>query len=120
MTPTLEDHERRITVLEERMDQEAGLRASQDRDLAAIAEGVRAQDRLLKALAKTQSEQTQTLAQHTQTLTQHTQILAQHTQTLAQHTQTLDEHTQALAELKGGVSQIIGMISTLIERDERQ
>jgi hypothetical protein len=99
MTPTLEDHERRITVLEERMDQEAGLRASQDRDLAAIAEGVRAQDRLLKALANTQSEQTQTLAQHTQ---------------------TLDEHTQALAELKGGVSQIIGMISTLIERDERQ
>src|SRR3954468_12974588 len=107
MTPTLEDHERRITVLEERMDQEAGLRASQDRDLAAIADGVRAQDRLLNALAKTQSEHTQTLAQHTQTLAQHTQTLAQHTKTLDEHTKTLDEHSHALAELKGGVTQII-------------
>jgi ABC-type transporter Mla subunit MlaD len=106
MTPTLEDHERRITVLEERMDQEAGLRASQDRDLAAIAEGVRAQDRLLKALAETQSE--------------HTQTLAHHTQTLAQHTQTLNEHGQALAELKGGVKQIIGMLDTLIQREDGQ
>ena len=118
MTPTLEDHERRITVLEERMDQEAGLRASQDRDLAAIAEGVRAQDRLLKALAKTQSEHTQTLAQHTQTLNEHTQILAQHTQILDEHTQTLNEHTHALAEVKGGVTQIIGMLDTLIQRED--
>src|SRR3954464_3467850 len=98
MTPTLEDHEQRITVLEERMDQEAGLRASQDRGLASIAEGVRAQDRLLKALAETQSEHTQTLAQHTQTLNEHTQTLNEHTQTLNEHTQTLNEHTQALAE----------------------
>ena len=63
MTPTLEDHEQRITVLEERVDEQARLRAGQDRDLADIAENVRAQGRLIQALAVTQSEHTQVLAE---------------------------------------------------------
>jgi septal ring factor EnvC (AmiA/AmiB activator) len=97
MTPTLEDLDQRVTVLEERVDEQARLRARQDRDLSEIVEGVRKQDRLLKALAQTQSE---------------------HTRTLAQHGKTLDEHTHALAELKGGVTHIIGMLDTLIARED--
>ena len=46
----------RVAALEERLDQEAGLRASQDRDLSSIERTARAQQHLLQALALTQSE----------------------------------------------------------------
>ena len=115
MTATLEE---RVTSLEDRMDEQERLRASQDRDLSDIAESFRKQDRLLKALAETQSEHTRTLAKHGQTLAEHTQILNEHTQTLNEHTQILNEHSQSLAELKGGVTHIIGMLDTLIARED--
>ena len=57
--------EERLTALEERMDMESGLRASIDRDLSALAQGQRAMNHMLQALAITQSEHTQALELHT-------------------------------------------------------
>jgi len=88
------------------MDQEAGLRASQDRDLVAIAQGVRAQGRLIQALAVTQSE--------------HTRSLAQLTATIDEVKETIDEVKETIDEVKGGVTQIVGMVGTLIERGDRR
>ncbi|MEU4422790.1 hypothetical protein AB0F81_19350 [Actinoplanes sp. NPDC024001] len=101
--PTLEA---RVTRLEERMDEVERLRASQDHDLSDLAEKLRVQTTLLKALSETQSEHTATLAQHT----------AAH----AQHAAALAEHTEKLDRLDGGMHKIIGMLDTLIERDNRQ
>ena len=89
MTPTLENHEQRITVLEERVDEQARLRAGQDRDLADIAENVRAQGRLIQALAVTQSE----------------------------HTQALAQLQNGMGRLENGMQQIVGKLDLLIERD---
>jgi chromosome segregation ATPase len=55
--------ESRVTAVEERLDEQAGLRASQDRDLANVGEALRAQSGLLKALAATQSEHTYQIGQ---------------------------------------------------------
>jgi peptidoglycan hydrolase CwlO-like protein len=48
--------ESRVTALEERIGQEAGLRASQDRDLSSVEHTLRAQHLTIQALALTQSE----------------------------------------------------------------
>jgi len=85
MTPTLEDHDRRITVLEERMDHEAGLRASQDRDLSDMAAALKANKDLLQALATTQSE----------------------------HTGKLDRLDRAVGELRGEVGELRGEVGEL-------
>jgi chromosome segregation ATPase len=55
--------ESRVTAVEERLDEQAELRASQDRDLANVGEALRAQSGLLKALAATQSEHTYQIGQ---------------------------------------------------------
>jgi peptidoglycan hydrolase CwlO-like protein len=52
----LEDVARRLAALEERVEQEAGLRASLDRDHSALELALRSQGMLLQALAVTQSE----------------------------------------------------------------
>ncbi|MFC7278789.1 hypothetical protein ACFQS1_32890 [Paractinoplanes rhizophilus] len=95
MTATIEE---RVTSLEVRMDEQERLRASQDLDLAGVNEKLRAQDTLLKAIRKTQSEDGQTLRQLSG---------------------RVDQLTGTVTELKGGVTQIIGMLDTLIERDDR-
>lgn len=56
-----EDLARRVASLEEQVQEEAGLRASQDRDLSSLAQGQRAANHLLQALSITQSEHTQML-----------------------------------------------------------
>ncbi|MEU4623223.1 hypothetical protein AB0G04_25035 [Actinoplanes sp. NPDC023801] len=98
--PTLEE---RVGNLEDRMDEQERLRASQDRDLADISEKLRAQKGLLQALAKTQSE--------------HSAILAEHSAILVDHTQRLGRLEGKVDTVEGGVRQIIGMLDTLIERD---
>lgn len=60
--------EERVTALEQRLDQEAGLRASVDRDLGSLGQTVRAQHHLIQALAITQGQHTDTLDRHTQSL----------------------------------------------------
>ena len=64
--------EERVTALEERLGLEAGLRAAQDRDLASVADNMRAQTMLIQALAITQADHTRTLTDHTATLRNHT------------------------------------------------
>ncbi|GIF07439.1 hypothetical protein Asi03nite_49770 [Actinoplanes siamensis] len=105
--PTLED---RVANLEERMDEQERLRASQDRDQSELGLKLAAQDRLLKSLAKTQSE-------HTAILNRHTTILNRHTGMFEEHAAILAQHTADLHLLKGGVQQIIGMLDTLIAPD---
>lgn len=94
---TLEALAQRVAALEERLDQEAGLRASQDRDLATIGQRVQATNLVVQALHITQSE---------------------HTRTLAEHTQTLAEHTRMLTDLGAGQAAIVTMLQTLIDRTE--
>ena len=56
--------EERVAALEERLEMEAGLRASGDRDQASLARTARAQHHLIQALAITQSEHTDLLRAH--------------------------------------------------------
>jgi chromosome segregation ATPase len=112
--PTLEE---RVTRLEARMDDQERLRASQDGDLSDIAQKLRAQDLLLKALAQTQSKHTATLAEHTATLAEHTATLAEHTAILEDHTRRFERLEGKVDNLKGGMEQIVGMLETLIERE---
>jgi chromosome segregation ATPase len=102
MTATLEE---RVTSLESRMDEQEGLRASQDSDLSDIAEFVRAQSGLMKALAKTQSDHGKMLARHTATLDQIVATLDQQTEILDRHSTILDRH-----------STILGQHSTILDR----
>jgi uncharacterized coiled-coil protein SlyX len=91
-------HER-LEALESRVELEAGLRASVDRDLATIAQRQSAANHLIQALAITQAEHTQTLAEHTQTLAELMQGLAELAQGLAGLTQRLTEHTTHLQHI---------------------
>jgi ABC-type transporter Mla subunit MlaD len=115
--PTLEE---RVTRLERDMDEQKRLRASQDSDLSDLGQKLNAQQKLIQAIAKTQSEHTATLAGHTATLADHTATLADHTATLAEHTQRLDRLEGKVDNLQGGVEQIIGMLDTLIESDRER
>jgi uncharacterized coiled-coil protein SlyX len=94
--PTMEE---RVTLLEVRMDEQERLRASQDSDLSDLGLKLVAQQKLIQAIAKTQSD--------------HTAILAEHTQRLGRLEGKVDN-------LQGGVEQIIGVLDTLIQRGDRQ
>jgi phage shock protein A len=92
MTPTLEDHEQRITVLEHRV------------------EAARVERDLIQALAKTQSEHTRTLAEHTQTLAEHTEKLDRLGREMGQlRSQVQNLHT--------GVQEVVGKLDLLIARE---
>ncbi|MGB8379882.1 MAG: hypothetical protein WCG47_01320 [Dermatophilaceae bacterium] len=67
---SLEELERRIAAIEERLGVEAGLRASGDRDLADMALTLRAQQHTIQALAITQSQHNEQLDRHEQSLTE--------------------------------------------------
>jgi hypothetical protein len=90
---SLEELERRVTALEERLQMEAGLRAAGDRDLASTAQNVRAQTHLIQALSITQSE----------------------------HTDALRELGEAVATLKqdhgAKLDQIVTMLGRLLDQD---
>ncbi len=101
--PTVEE---RLATLEERMGEQERLRASQDTDQSDFGLKLKAQDGLIKSVAKTQSE-------HTALLNRHTAMHKSHTVALAQ--QTIDLHF-----LRDGMEQIVGMLHTLIERDSNR
>ena len=54
--PDLNDHERRITSLEQQVQQEGELRAAQDEDQSSLKQEVGAVKKLVKALGETQSD----------------------------------------------------------------
>ena len=88
---SLEDLERRIAALEGRIGVEAGLRASGDRDLADMAQTLRAQRSTIQALAITQS----------------------------QHNEKLDRHQDSLTAAHGKLDRIIGMLHRLLGTERR-
>ena len=96
-----ENLEGRLAELEDRVQLEAGLRASIDRDLSTIATRQSAANHLLQALAITQAEHTATLSTHSETLGRLTTTVGQHTATLDQHTATLGQHTAKLDQIIG-------------------
>ena len=112
-----ENLEGRLAELEDRVQLEAGLRASIDRDLSTIATRQSAANHLLQALAITQAEHTATLSTQSETLGrltttvgEHSALLDQHTATLDQHTATLDQHTAKLDQHTAQLDQIIGLL----------
>lgn len=66
--PSNDELAARMAALQARMDLEAGLRASVDRDVAGHGAAIRATHHVVQALAITQGEHTQTLARHGQSL----------------------------------------------------
>ena len=115
----LEDLERRVTAVEERLDDEAGLRAGHDRDLSDISHQLRAQKGSIQALATTQSEHTRKLDQLATTMIRHGAILDHHTEMLSRHGEMLERHDQSLGSAHGKLDQIITMLDGLIDSDGR-
>ena len=66
---SLEELERRITAIEDRLGIAAGLRTSGDRDLGDMAQTLRAQQHTIQALAITQSQHNEKLDRHEESLT---------------------------------------------------
>lgn len=112
MTATLEQLDDRLTALEVRVDEQERLRAGQDSDLSDVTEKLRAQDKLLKSIAATQSDHGRTLARHTAILDRHTALLSELKSDVAVLTVTL-------YGMKDAQQQIVGMLDTLIARDDR-
>lgn len=92
---SLEELDRRLAAVEERLGLEAGLRASQDRDLASLKTELRSANNLLQALALTQSDQTRML----------TGLEA-----------TGADHGERLGRIDEGMRQIIALLNHLIEQ----
>jgi hypothetical protein len=86
-----EELEHRVRRLEERLDLEAGLRASIDRDLWDTTQRTGAHKTLLQTLRDTQIEQTQTLNFHSAEHQLNGMTLSSHTGTLRAHTGMLDK-----------------------------
>ncbi|MGX6605331.1 hypothetical protein ACWKSP_24815 [Micromonosporaceae bacterium Da 78-11] len=86
---SLEELERRIAAIEDRIGVEAGLRASGDRDLGDMAQTLRAQQHTIQALAITQS----------------------------QHNEKLDRHQDSLTAAHGKLDRIITMLDRLLDTD---
>lgn len=95
----------RVAALEDRLDQEAGLRASQDRDLSSLAAAQRAGTHLIQAVSITQSD--------------HTRALEEHTAALARLEAGQDQLATSLAQLTAGQAQIVRMLTQLIDRDSQ-
>jgi hypothetical protein len=66
---SLDELEQRVAAIEGRLGVESGLRASGDRDLADMAQTLRAQQHTIQALAITQSQHNEKLDRHEQSLT---------------------------------------------------
>ena len=86
---SLEDLERRIAAVEERLGLEAGLRASGDRDPGGMAQTLRAQQHTIQALAITQSL----------------------------HNEKLDRHDESLTAAHGKLDRIITLLDRLLDTD---
>jgi hypothetical protein len=115
--------EERVTAIEERLGMEAGLRASQDRDLGLIAERLSATNHMLQALGITQGEHFAVLASHTTLLGRHAdelsdirRILVRHEATLETHTKILDQHSRTLEHHTTLLESIVDKVDRLAAR----
>jgi chromosome segregation ATPase len=94
---SLDELERRIAAIEERLNVESRSHASGDRDLADMAQTLRAQQHTIQALAITQS---------------------QHNEKLDRHEEKLDRHEASLTAAHGKLDQIITMLGRLLDEGE--
>lgn len=92
---SLDELDRRLAAVEERLGLEAGLRASQDRDLASLKTELRSANNLLQALALTQSDQTRMLTGLESTAA---------------------DHSDRLGRIDDGMRQIIVLLNHLIDQ----
>lgn len=92
---SIEDLARQVAELQERLTQEAGLRASQDHDLADIGQSLQAANALIQALAITQG---------------------QHTGKLQRIEDKLNRLERTANETAAGVRTVISMLDALIEQ----
>ena len=118
MTPTLEDLEQRVTVLEERMDEQAGLRASQDRGLSEMAATLKTNKDLLQALATTQSEHTQKLDRLDREMGELRGEMGQLFGEMGQVRGEMGELRNGMGQVQNGMQRIVGMLDTLIARQD--
>lgn len=103
MSDALEDLQRRMAAVEERLHMEAGLRAGGDRELGDMAQTLSAQRHTIQALAITQS--------------QHTEVLRRIEDNQQLQGAALDTlRTDHGAKLE----QIVTLLGELIDRDERR
>ncbi|EXG80064.1 hypothetical protein [Cryptosporangium arvum] len=102
--------ERRVSVLEERMDVESGFRIGIERDLDKITQRQVAQGQLLQALALTQSE-------HTERLSRIETKLGSYETRMGALEMKVGALEMKVGSLEGGVNRIIGMLDTLISRE---
>jgi hypothetical protein len=86
----------RVTAVEARLENEAVLRAMVDMDQAAITSRLDAQQKLLRALAGTQSD--------------HTAQLREHGEQLRQHGERLDRMEAGIGRVEVGVHAILGLL----------
>jgi chromosome segregation ATPase len=84
--------ESRLGTLETKVGTEAELRAAMDEDMGTLSAKFGAQERLIQAIAQTQSE--------------HTAVLRGHTAVLRDHTALLRDHTERLTRLEVGQEQL--------------
>lgn len=82
---SLEDLEQQLAALKDRLGMEAGLRASQDGDLSALASAYSAQQHSIQALAITQSEHNMQIAQMRRAVEENNRLITSLNSTLAVH-----------------------------------
>jgi hypothetical protein len=95
--------ESRVSTLEATVEREAWARARMDKDMSDLKLKFDAQDRMLKALGKTQSE-------HTAMLRDHTAMLKDHTARLLRLEAGVDELRAGMGTVQVGVQTIIGLL----------
>jgi peptidoglycan hydrolase CwlO-like protein len=102
--------EERVTVLEESVQSESGLRAMMDHDQASLTTRLEAQDRLLRALATTQSDHTARLTR----VEAGQERLEAGQQRLEERTGRIEEHGLELERIVGHVREGIDTILVLL------
>jgi chromosome segregation ATPase len=102
----------RITAVEARLENEAGLRAMVDMDQAAITTRLDAQQTLLRALARTQSDHTAQLREQGAQLREQGAQLREQGAQLREHGVRLDRVQAGIGRVEVGVQAILGLLGS--------
>lgn len=109
----LEEHEQRITAIEERLELEAGLRASVDRDLGDMAQTLRGQQSAIQALAITQSQHNEKLDRFEEKLGRQLDRLEEKLgRRLDRHEKKLERQEEFLTTAHGKLDRILTMLGS--------
>jgi chromosome segregation ATPase len=100
----------RVTAVEARLENEAGLRAMVDMDQSAITTRLDAQQKLLRALARTQSDHTAQLREHGMQLREQGERLERVSYRLNQVDDRLERVEAGIGRVEVGVHAILGLL----------